>query len=194
MASTINASTSGAGGVITTADASGVLNIQTAGVTAISADASQNVTLTNALPIASGGTGVTTGPFSMTLLGTITPTAANSISLSGLTLTSYKSLYVVINNITQAGSGNINYVSSTNVQSGGGFYPNSAGPNSGIFWLDLGTGAIGGNVYANTVTGGVAGNTGGLTNVTTSSTIIYFRLNASNSYSTGGSIVIYGVK
>jgi hypothetical protein len=39
----INASTSGAGGVITTADATGILNIQTAGTTAITVDASQNV-------------------------------------------------------------------------------------------------------------------------------------------------------
>jgi hypothetical protein len=43
MASIINASTSGAGGVITTADASGQLELQTAGTTAVTIDASQNV-------------------------------------------------------------------------------------------------------------------------------------------------------
>jgi hypothetical protein len=43
MASSINASTAGSGGVITTADNSGVLNIQTAGTTAVTVDASQNV-------------------------------------------------------------------------------------------------------------------------------------------------------
>lgn len=43
MASIINASTSGAGGVITTADASGVLQIQTAGTAAVTVDASQSV-------------------------------------------------------------------------------------------------------------------------------------------------------
>jgi hypothetical protein len=43
MASTLNASTSGVGGVITTADNSGILNIQTAGTTAITVNASQNV-------------------------------------------------------------------------------------------------------------------------------------------------------
>lgn len=43
MASSINASTSGAGGVITTADNTGILNIQTAGTNAITVDASQNV-------------------------------------------------------------------------------------------------------------------------------------------------------
>ena len=43
MASIINASTSGAGGVITTADASGLLNIQTAATTALSVTAAQDV-------------------------------------------------------------------------------------------------------------------------------------------------------
>jgi hypothetical protein len=43
MPSIINASTSGAGGVITTADASGELRLQTAATTAVTIDASQNV-------------------------------------------------------------------------------------------------------------------------------------------------------
>jgi len=47
MASSINASTTA--GVVTTADTSGVLALQTAGTTAISIDASQAVTLTGAI-------------------------------------------------------------------------------------------------------------------------------------------------
>jgi len=43
MTTTINASTSGSGGLVQTADASGVLALQTAGVTAATVDASQNV-------------------------------------------------------------------------------------------------------------------------------------------------------
>ena len=50
MASSINASTSGAGGVITSADNSGILNIQTAGTTAVTVDASQNVGIGTASP------------------------------------------------------------------------------------------------------------------------------------------------
>jgi len=50
MASIINASTSGAGGVITTADASGVLQLQTAATTAVTIDASQNVGIGTASP------------------------------------------------------------------------------------------------------------------------------------------------
>ena len=47
MASSINASTAGVGGVITTADNTGILNIQTAGTTAVTVNASQNVSFTN---------------------------------------------------------------------------------------------------------------------------------------------------
>jgi len=43
MTTTINASTSGSGGLVQTADASGVLALQTAGTTAVTIDASQNV-------------------------------------------------------------------------------------------------------------------------------------------------------
>jgi len=43
MTTTINASNSGSGGLIQTADASGVLALQTAGTTAVTVDASQNV-------------------------------------------------------------------------------------------------------------------------------------------------------
>jgi len=50
MASSINASVSGAGGLISTADNTGILNIQTAGTNAVTVDASQNVTFdTNTL-------------------------------------------------------------------------------------------------------------------------------------------------
>jgi hypothetical protein len=53
MASSINASVSGAGGLISTADNSGILNLQTAGTTAVTIDASQRVAFvagTAALP------------------------------------------------------------------------------------------------------------------------------------------------
>ena len=53
MASSINASTTA--GLVNTADTSGVLNIQTAGTTAISINASQAVSFTNA-PTVTGGT------------------------------------------------------------------------------------------------------------------------------------------
>lgn len=55
----INASTAGVGGVITTADNSGVLNLQTAGTTAITVDASQKVTI-QGLTVGKGGGAVAT--------------------------------------------------------------------------------------------------------------------------------------
>ena len=56
MASTINASTTGGGGIISSADSSGVLQLQTAGTTAVTVDASQNVLVTGG-----GGLGYGTG-------------------------------------------------------------------------------------------------------------------------------------
>jgi hypothetical protein len=49
MTTTINASNSGSGGLVQTADASGVLALQTAGVTAVTVDASQNATFAGTL-------------------------------------------------------------------------------------------------------------------------------------------------
>jgi hypothetical protein len=50
MTTTINASNSGGGGLVQTADASGVLALQTAGTTAVTVDASQNVGVGTASP------------------------------------------------------------------------------------------------------------------------------------------------
>ena len=53
MSSTINASTASGGGIITSADASGILALQTAGVTGLTIDASQNVGIGTSSPRAS---------------------------------------------------------------------------------------------------------------------------------------------
>jgi uncharacterized protein (AIM24 family) len=50
MASSIDASTSGAGGIISTADNTGILQLKTAGTTAVTVDASQNVGIGTASP------------------------------------------------------------------------------------------------------------------------------------------------
>ena len=85
MASSINASTSGAGGVITTADATGILNLQTAGTTAVTIDASQNTTFAGkvasagALTLASNGstTAVTIDTSQNVGIGTATVARTN---------------------------------------------------------------------------------------------------------------------
>lgn len=85
MATTINADngvSSGSAGLKESADSSGVLELQTNGTTAVSISTGQVVTLTNALPVASGGTGATTNAGAAFALK-----GANSdiTSLSGLT-------------------------------------------------------------------------------------------------------------
>ena len=65
MSSTINASTASGGGIVTAADASGVLALQTGGTTAVTIDASQNV-----------GIGTTSPSTKLTVAGAITITGA----------------------------------------------------------------------------------------------------------------------
>jgi len=51
MASTINATSTGVGGINASGDASGILQLQTGGTTALTIDASQNVTLAKGLTV-----------------------------------------------------------------------------------------------------------------------------------------------
>jgi hypothetical protein len=110
MTTTINASTSA--GLVNTADTSGVLALQTANTTALSISASQVVTLTNALPVASGGTGGTTSTGSgAVVLGTsptiTTPTISSlsSASATALTLQSAGTTAVTISTSQNVGIG-----------------------------------------------------------------------------------------
>ena len=62
MASQINASNSGFGGIVSTGDSSGVLQLQTANTTAVTIDTSQNVGIGTTSPVCtlnvkSGGDG-----------------------------------------------------------------------------------------------------------------------------------------
>jgi hypothetical protein len=98
--------------VVTTADTSGVLALQTAGTTALSISASQVVTLTNALPVTSGGTGVTTSTGTgAVVLGTsptiTTPTISSlsSASATALTLQSAGTTAVTIDTSQNVGIG-----------------------------------------------------------------------------------------
>lgn len=61
MASTINSTTSGAGGLITTGDAANVLKLQTGGTDAVTIDASQNVAVTGDLTFNNGAKAASTG-------------------------------------------------------------------------------------------------------------------------------------
>jgi hypothetical protein len=86
MSSTINASTASGGGVITTADASGILQLQTAGTTAVTIDASQNVSFTKAINKAALPTGsVLQVVYGAT--GTEKSSSTNTQIATGLTVT-----------------------------------------------------------------------------------------------------------
>jgi hypothetical protein len=150
--------------------------------------------------LASGGTGASptwSNAGGMTLLGTITPTAVNSISLGSLTLTSYKALFIAFNNINTSAAKPMFYINQTSVQTGGGISSGSAGPLYGTAWLDLTTGVIGGQVGTATIPASASISSitvSGLTTVTTASTAIYFRCEAVSTFTAAGSIYVYGVQ
>jgi len=101
MASIINAATSG--GLITTADTSGVLNIQTAGTTAISVSAAQVVDFANAPTVAGSSSTLLTngGPLGTPSSGTLTnctfPTLNQNTTGNAATATSATSATTATN-------------------------------------------------------------------------------------------------
>jgi hypothetical protein len=99
MATTINADngvSSGSAGLKSSADNSGVLALQTNGTTAVSVSTAQVVTLTNALPVASGGTGATTST------GTGAVVLATSPTVNNPTVTNYVESVVAIGTVTSS--------------------------------------------------------------------------------------------
>jgi len=120
MASIINASTSGAGGVITTADASGELQIQTAGATAITVDASQNVDISGILAISGISTKQIIAVYSQQDDGDYTRTSTTNAAFGGtvtITPASADSSFFVFAtmtaNVEQTGTDNDAYATIT---------------------------------------------------------------------------------
>ena len=86
MANVINATSTGNGGLITTGDDSGILNIQTNETIALSIDASQNITTTNKFAKASMPLGSVLQVVSTTLTTGFSASVNNSFSaVTGLT-------------------------------------------------------------------------------------------------------------
>jgi len=106
MASTISANSAGGGGLVTTGDASGVLDLQTAGVTALTIDASQQVTFANSL----------TSPTLVTpVLGT--PSSGNLSSCTGSNLAK-----AWVNFVGSSGAVNASFNVSSVTRTGAGLY------------------------------------------------------------------------
>lgn len=195
MASSINASTSGAGGVITTADASGNLNIQSGGSTVL-ALTSSGVAITGTLSATT-----ISGAGGMTLLGTLTTTSGTTQTLSGLTLTNYKYLSISFNNVGySSGTTNANLLLNTyNIARSGSSTDSTS--MYGFNTIDLSSGAaqssiIVGNVATNTTNSlTLNANTnviGNLSAINTSTTSLSFTWSSGNTFATG-TIKVYGV-
>jgi hypothetical protein len=123
---------------------------------------------------------------SITHLGTLATTSGSSVTLSGLTLTDYKALFVSYSQVTFSTAETFMFGSST---IGTVFSGTSQG--WGSFWVDLTSGAVGGGhgrVVASVGASTVAGNSG----VSTASTSLTFT--SSTASFNAGSIRIYGVK
>ena len=124
MAATISANSAGGGGLVTSGDASGVLALQTSGVTALSIDASQKVTFANSLTSPTLVTPTLTGAIFTATPDTTTPQSMVRLNTSN----GYGSTNTLIrrftNIVTNQGS-DITYADSATL--GGSFTINTNG-------------------------------------------------------------------
>ena len=137
-----------------------------------------NPTITNT--IAAGG---------MTLLGTITTTSGTSQSLTGLTLTSYKSLRLVMDGVSPGGSCNMMFEGLTYLAAGSG-----TATVYGIIDVDLTT-SVGTMIFSDTIALPAIEAATTLmmrSGLTTADTSVTFSVSAS--VFDAGSILVYGVK
>ena len=145
---------------------------------------SNGTTWASTAPAAAGG---------MTLLGTVSATSGNSVSLGSLVLTSYTELHIAMKNVVASGT-TANFVTGNNVQDNAykTWLSVTATASSGIFIFNLVTGsfmtAAGQDIDSST---GSA--YGGWGNITTATTTLYFRLATTNTYSGSGTFTVYGV-
>ena len=172
--------------------ASVVLTGDTSGQVTLSAPAIAG-TNTITLPAATGTAALTSDSIGMVLLGTLTTTSGSTQTLSGLTLTGYKALYISINNVSFSTTANIQLAS---IALAGG-----TTVNTNSFWgtvlIDLSNGSFAAPLIAAVTTSGTVSavsNLGGGGNVgiTTSSTSLVFSGSAGNF--DAGTITVYGMK
>jgi hypothetical protein len=166
----------------------------TSGVNSIAPGTAGNI-------LTSNGTAWASTPLaqnSITLLGTATTTSGTSQAITGLTLTGYKQLYFVVDNVGFTGDRSLRLsVSGTNSVTISDATGSGGTSLFGTGTLDLATGIFSTNLTRIGTTSGIASNTAdngwaGKSNVTNSATEITFT--ASGDTFDSGAITVYGLK
>jgi hypothetical protein len=144
----------------------------------------------NPIAIGEADSTVPAGLLPTVLLGTLTTTSGSTQTLSSLTLTPYKFLVLVFNDVSH-NSASVNkgvFITSTSTNSLFTI-PNTSDRGNGLTTVDLATGVYSGSFDAGTA-GRVA--TGGNSSLSTASTSVTITVGA-NTFDFG-SVRIYGVK
>jgi len=126
----------------------------------------------------------------MTLLGTLTTTSGTTQTLSGLTLTSYKLLYVFFSSVSAAAA---SYLQVSGAYQLSPSLPDQTNMVSGNAWFDLTTGRFVSTTTATTAGTATASSYFGNPSITTSSTSIAFSWGSGTTFDLG-TIYVYGVK
>ena len=133
MASTINASNSGFGGIVSTGDSSGQLQLQTANTTAVTIDTSQNATFAGTVKIG-------TTPISMVLIGSATASNSATVDFTSISNSTYSAYKIFADNIVCQTNGTILQM---RVSVGGSFQSGSVYGHRQWRWVTSGSGASG---------------------------------------------------
>lgn len=183
------------GTIITTASSTGLdASVISSGTMATARLASGSATSSTYLrgdqtwaTISSGG---------MTLLGTITTTSGSTVTLSGLTLTSYKQLSLYLNGVSLSATGAGLYLDGGSERITGNLASSATNGLSGIVNIELATGVYS-SVVATAATASPTGDTAavyaGICLTTTASTSISITIVVGGVTFDSGSIKVYGV-
>ena len=130
MASTINASTTSTSGLVYNADASGILQLQSNGVTGLTVEANANVSVNTVLQTANGR-------LEPLVLATAQPASGTSVDFTGIP-SWVKRITVTLNGVSPAATGGVMYVRIGNgTVAATGYF----GVNAGISGSTASTGA-----------------------------------------------------
>jgi hypothetical protein len=131
----------------------------------------------------------------LTLLGTVTTTSGNSVSLGSLDLTSYKYLYISAVGISTNTTNGSVYISASNSQVYGDAFVFSGTSQTyltyGIYQVDLASGCGFAGAYTQVANSSTYNST--RTDINTATTTIYFRITGAQTFD-AGSFIVYGGK